>query len=107
MSELLAGPPRLITAGVELFAESAAAQGADVQQVDWRPPMPGTEADLAAVLADPRRAAANELAVRRIAETEAMLVDVLPAGEALGLSDRDFLHAGPPIGWDRASGPLR
>src|SRR4051794_35583760 len=106
-SELLAGPPRLITAGVELFAEAAAAQGAEVQQVDWRPPMPGTEQDLATVLADPRRSAANELAVRRIAETQAMLVDVLPAGEALGLTDRDFLHAGPPIGWDRASGPLR
>jgi hypothetical protein len=107
MSELLAGPPRLITAGVELFAEAAAAQGAGVQQVDWRPPMPGTEQDLATVLADPRRPAANELAVRRIAETQALLVDVLPAGEALGLTDRDFLHAGPPIDWDRASGPLR
>ena len=78
-----------------------------MQQVDWRPPMPGTEQDLATVLADPRRAEANELAVRRIAETQALLVDVLPAGEALGLTDRDFLHAGPPIGWDRASGPLR
>ncbi len=107
MSELLAGPPRLITAGVELFAEAAAAQGASVRQVDWRPPMPGTERDLATVLADPRRVPANELAVRRIAETQAMLVDVLPAGEVLGLSARDFLHAGPPIGWDRASGPLR
>jgi Protein of unknown function (DUF1116) len=107
MAGLMAGPPRLITAGVELFAEAAAAQGASVQQVDWRPPMPGTERDLATVLADPRRAAANELAVRRIAETEAMLVDVLPAGPALGLSASDFLHAGPPIGWDRASGPLR
>jgi Protein of unknown function (DUF1116) len=106
-SELLAGPPRLITAGVELFATAAEAQGASVEQVDWRPPMPGTERDLATVLADPRRSAANTLAVRRITETQAMLVDVLPAGQALGLSDRDFLHAGPPIGWDRASGPLR
>jgi hypothetical protein len=69
--------------------------------------MPGTEADLATVMADRRRSAANAEAVRRITSTEAMLVDVLPAGEALGLSSRDFLHAGPPIGWDRASGPLR
>jgi hypothetical protein len=107
MSELLAGAPRLITAGVELFAEAAAAQGAEVQQVDWRPPMPGTEQDLATVLADPRRLPANEQAVRRIAETEALLVDVLPARDALGLAQSDFLHAGPPIGWDRASGPLR
>lgn len=103
---ILDGRP-LITAGVELFAEAAAAQGATVREVDWRPPMPGTEADLAAVLGDARRAEANARAVARITETQAMLVDVVPAGSTLGLSERDFLHAGPPIGWDRASGPLR
>ena len=37
----------------------------------------------------------------------AQLVDVLPARDALGLRPGEFLHAGPPIGWDRASGPLR
>ena len=107
MSDLLAGRPRLITAGVQLFADAAAAQGAEVSRVDWQPPMPGTEADLATVLADPRRAPANAEAVRRIAETQALLVDVLPAGPALGLQPNDFLHAGPPIDWQRASGPLR
>ncbi len=30
-----------------------------------------------------------------------------PAGEALGLGRGEFLHAGPPITWERASGPLR
>jgi hypothetical protein len=39
--------------------------------------------------------------------TRAHLVDVLPAREALGLRRGEFLHAGPPIGWERASGPLR
>jgi hypothetical protein len=97
----------LYPVGVELFARSAREQGASVYPVDWRPPMAGTEEDLARVMADPRRSAANSLAVRRITETRAMLVDVLPAGEALGLGPSDFLHAGPPIGWDRASGPLR
>ena len=29
------------------------------------------------------------------------------AHEALGLETGHFLHAGPPITWDRASGPLR
>ena len=37
----------------------------------------------------------------------AHLVDVAPASEVLGLEPGQFLHAGPPIGWDRASGPLR
>ena len=76
-------------------------------RVDWAPPMAGTEADLATVLADPRRAAANALAVARMLAVRAQLVDVLPGREALGLRPGEFLHAGPPISWDRASGPLR
>ena len=37
----------------------------------------------------------------------ASLVDVRPAAEALGLDRGTFLHAGPPIEWERMSGPLR
>ncbi len=99
--------PAIITAGVGLFAEAVAAQGARLTEVDWRPPMAGTEADLARVMADPRRRPANDQALSRIVGTEAQLVDVLPAGATLGLSPRDFLHAGPPIEWARAAGPLR
>src|SRR5204863_4338570 len=37
-----------------------------------------------------------------------VLVDVIPAGEALkGLTARHILHAGPPIGWERMCGPMR
>jgi len=100
-------PPTLLTAGVGLFAEAAAEQGSPVHQVDWRPPMAGTEADLATVQADPRRQPANAEALRRIVGTEALLVDVLPAEVALQLDRAEFLHAGPPIEWERASGPLR
>jgi hypothetical protein len=37
----------------------------------------------------------------------AVLVGVRPAGAALGLQPGQFLHAGPPLAWDRASGPMR
>jgi hypothetical protein len=37
----------------------------------------------------------------------AQLVDVRPAAEVVGLEPGRFCHAGPPITWDRASGPLR
>ncbi|UQX90076.1 DUF1116 domain-containing protein [Jatrophihabitans telluris] len=100
-----AGPT--ITAGVGLFADALTAQGVSPHRVDWRPPMAGTEADLATVMADPRRVAANAEAVRRITTTRALLVDVVPAGPTLGIDPGDFLHAGPPIEWERASGPLR
>lgn len=99
--------PRILTAGIDLLADAVAAQGAEVERVSWRPPMSGTAGDLARVMADPRRGAANAEALRRLTSTDALLVDVLPASEAIGLSRNDFLHAGPPIGWDRASGPLR
>jgi hypothetical protein len=69
--------------------------------------MEGTTDDLAVVAADPLRADANARAVAAVLEVQARLVDVLPARDVLGLGTGDFLHAGPPIGWERASGPLR
>jgi hypothetical protein len=107
MTDLLRRDVELITAGADLFADAAERQAARVTRVDWLPPMSGTETDLATVMAGPRRAAANSEAVRRVQAARAMLVDVVPAGEALGLGPRDLLHAGPPIDWARASGPLR
>src|SRR5262249_35390490 len=107
MTGLLGGEPHVISAGLGLLADAAAGQAARVTRVDWAPPMAGTEEDLVTVLADPRRAAANALAVERMLAARAQLVDMLPARDALGLRPGQFLHAGPPIGWDRASGPLR
>jgi hypothetical protein len=104
---LLRHEPHVISAGLSLLADAAAGQAALVTRVDWQPPMPGTEADLVTVLADPRRAAANRSAVERVLAVRAQLVDVLPARDALGLAPGEFLHAGPPISWDAASGPLR
>ena len=69
--------------------------------------MPGTEDDLVAVATDPRRADANARALAAMLAVQATLVDVAPASEVLGLERGQFLHAGPPIGWDRAPGPLR
>ena len=106
---LLDREPRVVAVGAQLFADALAAQAVPVQQVDWRPPLGDdrTATDLARVLADPRHAAANATAVGRMLSAGAELVDVRPAGAALGLDGATFLHAGPPIEWERASGPLR
>jgi hypothetical protein len=58
-------------------------------------------------MADPRRRSANQQALDAMLRSEARLVDVRPASEVLGLRRGEFLHAGPPITWERASGPLR
>ncbi len=97
----------LVSAGAHLFADAQRAQALQVTEVDWRPPIEGTEAALARIIADPRRDAANRTAVSRMLGATAELVDVRPAHEALGLEQGTFLHAGPPIDWGRASGPMR
>jgi hypothetical protein len=104
---LLDGAPGVVTAGVELLSASLIAQGVDVTPVDWRPPVEGTAAALARIAADPRRAEANRTAVERIVTAEPHWVGMTTAREALGLERGQFLHAGPPIDWERASGPLR
>jgi len=107
MSELPRREPHIISSGLGLLAEAAERQAARVTQVDWAPPMAGTADVLVSVLSDPRRAAANALAVERMLAVRAHLVDVVPASVALDLQPGEFLHAGPPVSWDRAAGPLR
>jgi hypothetical protein len=107
VTELLRREPHIISTGLGLLADAAAGQAARVTRVDWAPPMPGSEADIVPVINDHRRTAANELAVSRMLGCRAHLVDVVPARAAVGLRAGEFLHAGPPIEWARASGPLR
>ncbi|RKS74553.1 uncharacterized protein DUF1116 [Actinomadura pelletieri DSM 43383] len=104
---LLTRDPVVVTAGAEIFADALAAQAVPVVPVDWRPPPAGTETALAAVLGDPGHADANARAVRRMVTARPHLVDVRPAREVLGLDTGTFLHAGPPLDWERASGPMR
>jgi hypothetical protein len=107
-NDLLAAEPTVVTAGVAVFAEALVAQSVPVTSVSWRPPLGGPIAlDLARVMADPRRVDANVTAVSRMLAAGARLVDVRPASEALGLEPGTFLHAGPPLEWERVSGPMR
>lgn len=104
---LLGAEPVVATAGVGLFADALRDQAVTVTEAEWQPPMEGTEGDLARVLADPRRAQANALAAQRMTASTATLVDVVQAKDAVGLERGTFLHAGPPLEWERASGPMR
>ena len=107
LAELLAGPPRVVTAGVELFETTLRDQAVDIVPVDWRPPVDGLSSELAAIVADPRTEAANRTALERITAAEPRWVGITTARDAVGIDTGQFLHAGPPITWERASGPMR
>lgn len=105
--DLLTGPLSVVATGAALLSDQIRAQGAPVTDVQWTPPPAGTQDPLHQVLADPRRAEANATAVRQMMAAGAELVDVRPARQALELPRGHFLHAGPPVEWDRMSGPMR
>jgi hypothetical protein len=51
---------------------------------------------------------ANRQALERMFAAEPVLVDVVPAGDAItGLKELMVLHAGPPVAWERMCGPMR
>lgn len=75
--------------------------------VAWRPPLPGTAEALVSVMSEPLRRTANETAIGRLVAARPHLGGVRRASAVLDLPPRTFLHAGPPITWERASGPMR
>ncbi len=107
---------RAVNVGLDMFAPPITASGGTVTSVDWRPPAEG-DRDLGLLLArleddpdDPigrRVAAANASAVERLLAAQPMLIDVQPAAVAIGIGDRQILHSGPPIDWDRMCGPVK
>ena len=108
LGDLLDAEPNVATAGTEMLAESIEQQGSAVSRADWQPPMAGTEAALAILAADGRNHEANETAIARMLAVRPQLVDVSVARDVFpDMTDRTFFHAGPPITWERASGPMR
>src|SRR5437868_11712201 len=107
-SDLFNSPLHIITVGADLFADALATQGTPVTRVTWQPAPGNSDAALSVLLGDPRVDQANQEAVQRMMAARRRLVDVRPAIEVIpGMHKRLLLHAGPPITWERMSGPLR
>ena len=102
---------RIVTAGLDLMAESLRDQGADVRGLDWKPPAGGDPDDVAVLTAtygDSRVDAANARALEKLQEARPMIVGAGAAGELIpGLEGRMVLHAGPPVEWELMCAPQR
>ncbi|MFE7211575.1 DUF1116 domain-containing protein [Streptomyces sp. NPDC001698] len=113
-TQLFDGELNVVNVGLAMFDDDISAQGAKVTTLDWTPPGGGNPEVIAALdlLARPdvaaRIEAANAEAIERITSAKPMLIgfgraiDVVP-----GMTPTTIIHAGPPITWERMSGPMK
>ncbi len=113
IAELFTGDLSVVNLGLESFAESLRSRGARAVQVDWKPPAGGDER-LAGLLsrleasASADIAAANQDAFARILAGKPTLVGIGRAIDVVpGMHEKLVLHAGPPVAWEKMSGPMR
>src|SRR5207248_11204797 len=106
--DLFHAPLHIINVGADLFADPLASQGVPITRVAWQPAAANTDTALSMLLGDERVDRANQESVQRMITARPRLVDVRPSHEAIpGMRKHLLLHAGPPITWERMSGPLR
>jgi hypothetical protein len=107
-SDLFSSPLQVVNIGADLFADALTVQNVPVTRVTWQPAAGNSTAALSVSLGDRRVDQANQEAVQRMIAARPRLVDVRPAREVIpGMHAHLLLHAGPPITWERMSGPLR
>jgi hypothetical protein len=113
---LFEGELVVINLGLASFATNLRQAGARVIHVDWRPAGGGDPAVQSAldrcfdshggVRAD--IAAATRQSVERLLQARPVIAGIGPALEVIpGMRKNLVLHSGPPIAWERMSGPTR
>lgn len=103
---------RPVVIGPDDFAGALGDQGIDAIRVEWQPAPEPVAGALGRLLADDARymqmQEANAEALRRITTARCLLVDLRRASDVLPrLESRMLLHAGPPLIWETACGPMR
>lgn len=116
MNDILQGDFSVINIGLNKFAKDLEGVGGSVMDKNWQPPHRGKPelASALAFLADDDRGLgqkikrANETAFQRLTESQPILKAVVPAHTVLqGMSSHTFLHAGPPIAWEKMCGAMQ
>ena len=109
MTDLLSKPVRVINVGIEEFDANIRASGGVSQHVQWRPPAPIAAATLRKLMeTETARNEANQEALQRLQRAKPVLTGMGVALDTIpGMAKNLFLHAGPPITWDRMCGPMR
>jgi len=102
---------KVVNLGNAGFYEDLSSVNVPALNLNWKPAAKG-DSELLSVLEKlgdrPNIDAANQEALKRINSSQPVLVGVGIAKDTIpGMKENMLLHAGPPITWDRMSGPLR
>lgn len=103
----------VVNVGLERFRDTLTAAGTPMEHVDWRPPE-GIDEETNRRLTELFREAdrideANQEAFDRMTEATPIWTGVSTAREEIDFlsSGKALLHAGPPVTWEKMSGPQR
>ena len=101
----------ILNIGSPLFKDVLEARQVPVTALDWKPIAGGNAEHISALELlenDPRVKAANQEAVEKLLSSQPLLISMALAGEVIPqMTKNTILHAGPPISWNKMSGPLR
>ncbi|WP_345907491.1 acyl-CoA synthetase FdrA [Sphaerochaeta sp. UBA5849] len=102
-----------VNLGLASFSKNLESCGADVYNLDWKPPAGGDVVLIDALnrmdtIKDIDCNEANQEAVERVLASKPMLLGIAKAKDVIpGMRENLLLHAGPPITWERMCGPMR
>ena len=111
-NHLLNKKPKVVSAGLELFADELRNEGVETVQLNWKPPAGGNaeiNKKLAQLLAKKDEIdAANKKAVEKVLNAQPVWVDVGLAKDVVpGFKENTICHAGPPVTWENMCGPMQ
>jgi len=112
INELFKKELKVLNLGLESFKENLEKEGVESVQIDWKPPA-GGDPELIKLLSrtdsfSAQIKEANENAVKMILDSRPVVTGVGKAIDDIpGMQEDMILHAGPPVEWDRMSGPTR
>ena len=99
----------VVNIGLDIFKDDLEKQGQKVTNVEWTPPA-NLDKNILQILQDNRAKieTANEKALEIILNGKPFLIGLDIARNVIpGMKENLLLHSGPPLTWDRMSGPMK
>jgi hypothetical protein len=109
MTQLFQTELKVINLGLKSFKETLDDQKVKSIHVDWRPPLFTDDKAMSIVKSNiDKIEAANKETIQKILNSKPFIIGMGKALDVIpGMKKNLFLHAGPPVTWQKMCGPMR